>query len=441
MKIFLISPSSGVDRETPRGLALSPLALHVLAGLTSPEHEIKIIDEELELADTNEACDVVGISCHTANVSRSYELAGMFRQRGIPVVLGGIHPTVLPEESIQHCDAVVMGEAENVWAGVLGDIEKGKLKRFYKGTYPDLKEFISLKTRKPKLSQAFGVIPVETSRGCPYYCNFCAVPVHYGRKQRHKPVEHVVRDLIESGARKVFFVDDNIMGNPGYAREFLKEIAPLKIKWAAQSSIKVVQKNPDLLRLAKDAGCLGIFFGIESVANSSVKPLKKNIADKQGLIDAIKMVRDSGICFISGMIFGFDEDTEAVFDEALEFVYKNKIFFPTFSYLMPYPGTDLFTQLSKEKRILSTNWDDYNVNWGRVVFKPKNFSAEKLHEETLRVKIESTKLSSILGKLPSQTSHAVYYMILNYGYHLQAKEVQKHNVKIGLKNIVIPGTF
>lgn len=442
MKILLISPIFRVDRGTPEQLSIPSLSLHILAGLTPSEHEVKIVEEEVKLVDINEDCDLVGISCYTANIRRCYELAAKFRARGIPVVLGGIHPTVLPEESIQYADAVVMGEAENIWAGLLTDFKNGKLKKFYRGTFPEFNEYVSAKTRDPKISpHAYGVVAAETSRGCPYTCDFCSVPVHYGRKQRHKPIEHVIRDLKEIGAKRVFFVDDNIMGAPKYSEELMKALIPLNIKWAGQSSIKVIQKNPHLLKLAKKAGCQGLFFGIESVAESSLNVLKKNIREKQVISDTIKMIRDHGIYVYSGMIFGFDEDTEGVFDEALEFVYKNKIATPSFTYLTPYPGTDLFAKLQSQNRIISTNWDDYNFIWGRVAYKPKNFSAEKLLDETLRVKLESSKMSAVFSRFPANWHHPFFYFAINYGQNREARLIKSHRDEIVENNIVIPNTF
>ncbi|MES0489270.1 MAG: radical SAM protein [Leptospirales bacterium] len=442
MKILLIGPVFQADKATQDGLAIPSLSLHILAALTPAEHEVVIVDEERGvLTDTNEECDLVGISCYTSNIRRCYKLASAFRERGIPVVLGGIHPSAVPKESIRYADAVVIGEAENVWQNLLKDVQNNKLKKMYKGSFPDLKEYLPLKTRKPKLSQAFGVVVTETSRGCPYTCDFCSVYLHYGRTQRHKPVEHVVRDLVEVGAKRVFFVDDNIMGNPNYARELMKQLTPLKIQWAAQTSIKVIQKNPDLLKLAVQSGCQGLFFGIESISDASLKAFHKNIKDKQMIFDTLKMVRDAGIFIYAGMIFGFDEHTEEVFDEAIEFIYKSKISSVNFTYLTPFPGTVLFDRLQKENRIISTNWDDYHFTWGRVPFLPKHFSPEKLLQETLRVKLEVSKLGSLLKRFPANWHHPIYYSAINYELNREAKMIKKYHEDYRSNNIITPSTF
>jgi len=427
MKILLISPVYQVDKPSQELLTLPALSLHIIASLTPPEHEVKIIEEEVKLTDTNEDCDLVGISCYTANIRRCYQLADKFRARGIPVVLGGIHPTVMPDEAAQHADSVVIGEAEKTWDILLEDLKRGKLKKVYHDPYPNLNNFIELKTRKPRLSHGFGVLPAETSRGCPYTCDFCAVPVHYGRKQRHRPVEHVIRDLAESGGKRFFFVDDNIMGDPRYARELITQMIPLNIKWAGQSSIKVIQKNPDLLDLAYRSGCAGLFFGLETISHSSLKTLGKSIRDVNEIAETIRMIRDSGIYFYSGMIFGFDSDTESVFDDTLEFIQKNKIGSIGINILTPYPGTPLFAKLQAEGRIISTNWDDYNFIWGRVVYQPKNFTPEKLFEETLRIKMETASFGKTIERM--HWRHGFYHMAINYGMYREARLIQKHHMK------------
>jgi len=441
MKIILISPVFQQDKATQKQLVLPSLSLHVLAGLTPEEHEVKIVEEVLGIANCDENCDLVGISCFTSNIRRGYELADKFRLRGIPVVMGGIHPTVLPEEALQHADAVVLGEAENVWQDLLEDLKKGKLKKLYRGNYPDLKKHVTLRTRNRKSSHAYGVIPAETSRGCPYTCDFCSVPVHYGRKQRHKPVENVIHDLIEADARKVFFVDDNIMGDPNYSRELMTQLIPLKIKWVSQSTLKVIQKNPDLLILAKKSGCQGLYFGLETISDTSIRILKKNIREKQMISDTLEKVRDSGLFIYTSIIFGFDEDTESVFDESLEFFYKNKIASSSFTHLTPYPGTELFAQLQKNNRIISTNWDDYNHIWGRVVYKPVNFSPEKLYEETLRVKLESVRLGNVMGRFSANWRHPFYYLMLNYGLNYEAKMIKKNRYIKDIDNVFLSNTF
>ena len=427
MKILLISPVYQVDKPSQELLTLPALSLHIIASLTPEEHEVKIVEEEVKLTDTNEDCDLVGISCYTANIRRCYYLADKFRARGIPVVLGGIHPTVMPEESGRHADAVVIGEAEKIWGKLLEDVKNGQLKKVYHDPYPAIDNYVELKTRKPRLNHGFGVLPAETSRGCPYTCDFCAVPVHYGRVQRHKPVEHVVRDLVDSGGKRFFFVDDNIMGNPSYSRELLKAMIPLNIKWAAQSSIKVIQKNPDLLDLAKKAGCAGLFFGLETISKPALKAMGKSIRDIVEIEDTIKMIRDSGVYFYSGMIFGFDSDTESVFDDTLEFIQKNKLGSIGINILTPYPGTPLFTRLESEGRIISTNWDDYNFIWGRVVFKPKNFTPEKLFEETLRIKTETARFGRVMERM--HWRHAGYHLAINYGMNREAKLIMKNHLK------------
>lgn len=195
------------------------LALYILEGLTPPEYEVKIVEEEAERIDLEVDCNLVGISCMTANAPRAYQLSREFRKRGKTVVLGGVHPTILPEEALQHADSVVIGEAEGVWEKLLEDFRHSNLQQTYHDPLPDLKKYIPKDFTHIIKKRLFNLIPVLTTRGCPYNCNFCCVTNLFGKKIRHIPIENVVRDIQESGAKEFLFLDDNIIGHPSYAKE------------------------------------------------------------------------------------------------------------------------------------------------------------------------------------------------------------------------------
>ncbi|MES0490918.1 MAG: radical SAM protein [Leptospirales bacterium] len=425
MKILLTCPVSGTGHSPPSKIIVPNLPLRIIAALTPPEHQIVISEETVEPIDFEQECDVVGISTATANAKRAYEIADEFRKRGKTIIMGGIHPTMLPDEALQHCDCVVIGEVEGVWKKLMADLEKGKLKKKYTDPFPLLDTYIprlDIDNNKGRLGSGFAA--VETTRGCPYTCNFCTVPVQFGRKLRHRPIEHVVKDIVLSGKKKVFFLDDNIIGNPKYAREMLKALIPLKIQWMGQSSMKVLQKNPDITKLAIQSGCIGLFFGLESVSDS-MSIIPKAIKDKQENANFLKHIRDSGIHVHTAVIFGFDTDTEGVFDETLEFLLKNKISSAGFATLIPFPGTPLFDELDKEGRILTRDWDEYNDQWGSTVYQPKNFSPEKLYYETNRVKVEFTKFSNIYARAWANRRRPLIYLMINtafYGIHKSAMQ-------------------
>jgi radical SAM superfamily enzyme YgiQ (UPF0313 family) len=211
MKILLISPCSDINDRKPKSVMIPQLAMHLIAGLTPPGHEVKIIEEEIDEINLEEDCDLVGISCMTANASRAYQLSREFKKRGKKVVMGGVHPTILPGEAIQSCDSVVIGEAEGVWGQVLDDCRHNRLQEFYHKPHPSLETYVRIPHRKDTRKRLFNVIPVMTTRGCPYNCDFCCVHDIYGRRVRHIPVKNVVRPGIDIICER-YGVDENGLG-------------------------------------------------------------------------------------------------------------------------------------------------------------------------------------------------------------------------------------
>jgi radical SAM superfamily enzyme YgiQ (UPF0313 family) len=412
MKLLLISPCKDPSFRRSKFVLIPQLALHVIAGLTPEEHEVKIVEEEIEDINIDEECDLVGLTCMTANAPRAYHLAHQFRKRGKKVVLGGIHPTILPDEALQHADSVVIGEVEGVWRQLLDDFAAGKLRERYHKAYPVLNEFIDLRTRIQTRKRLFDVVPVMTTRGCPWGCDFCCVHDIYGRKIRHIPVENVVRDIVSSGRKFFLFLDDNIVGDPVYAKNLFKAIKPLSIKWTGQASISFVS-NTELLDLAAGSGCTAMFFGLESVSKSQLKKMRKSIKDLQKLEDAIRRVKDAGIYFHASMIFGFDDDTVDVFPETLTFLEKNRISSASLNVLTPYPGTKIYRQFLQEDRLLTNDWKYFDHN--TVVYQPVKMTPFELQAGRMWIASEFTKLSSIARKLPYHLDHPLYHLAMNLG--------------------------
>ncbi len=306
MKILLVSPSVNPGERTNKQMLMPQLALFILQGLTPKEHQVTTVDEEAEEIDLEHDCDLVGISCMTANASRAYGLAAEFKKRGRTVVLGGVHPTLLPDEALRHGDAVVIGEAEGVWAELLEDYQSGRLKRTYHNPRPDLSRYVPKDFAKITKQHLFGLVPIMTSRGCPYHCDFCCVTDLFGKEIRHVPVGNVVRDIQESGAKHFMFLDDNIIGHPAYAKELFAALRPLRISWVGQSSISMLVKDEELLKLAAESGCKGLFVGLESVKEAQMGSLRKSFNSVLGLEMGLKKVRQAGIFILASMIFGFD---------------------------------------------------------------------------------------------------------------------------------------
>lgn len=410
MKILLISPCIDDETRSRKSMLMPQLALFILAGLTPPEHSVTIVEEEIEHVPLDLDCDIVGLSCMTSNAPRAYALAGEFKRRGKTVVLGGIHPTILPEEALQHADAVVIGEAEGVWPQLLDDYAKGKLQRTYHNPSPPLEEYIPIRLHQGLKKGLFSVIPVMTTRGCPYDCDFCCVHDIYGPKVRHVPVENVIRYLVDSGGKRFMFLDDNIVGDPRYARDLFGAMKPLRIKWVGQASLSFAS-NTALLRLAAGSGCVGLFIGLESVSESRLGQMHKSLKRIGELEKAIKEIMGFGIIIMASVVFGFDEDTAGSFGETLEFLDRNRIGAAQFNVLTPYPGTRTYRRLKDEHRLLTEDWQYYRHT--SVVFKPRQMTPRELAWGRLWTRNEFTKTSSIIKRFPYNWRHPLFYLALN----------------------------
>jgi radical SAM superfamily enzyme YgiQ (UPF0313 family) len=423
MKILLISPTVDANKRTNKRLMIPQLALYILQGLTPAEHEVKIIEEETQPIDLDQDCDLVAISCMTANAPRAYELSKSFKARGKTVVLGGVHPTILPDEALQYADAVAVGEAEGVWEGILNDFQNNNLKREYHNPNPDLDKYVPKDFSSIIGKRIYKLIPVMTTRGCPYNCDFCCVTNLFGKKIRHIPVEHVVRDIIESGAKNLMMLDDNIIAHPAYAKKLFRALKPLKINWVGQSSISLLVNDDELMQLAAESGCKVLFFGIESVAVEQLKTMRKSITEIDKLESAIRKIKKMGILIHASIVFGFDEDTLEIFDETVEFLKKNKICTVSFNVLTPYPGTKTNIELNNEGRLITTDWKYYDHN--TVVFKPKNMTPFELQLGKVNARKSFYSLKSVFSRFFGNLYSPWIYLALNYGHIKQVRREMK----------------
>jgi len=419
MKILLISPTVDAEKRTNKGLMLPQLALYILEGLTPKEHEVRIIEEESELVDLEQECDLVGISCMTANAPRAYELCREFKKRGKTVLLGGVHPTILPEEALEHADCVVVGEAEGVWDTLLKDFQKNELKERYHEPKPDLAKYVRKDFKKILKNRLFKMIPVMTTRGCPYNCEFCCVTNLFGKKIRHIPIENVVSDILDSGAKNIMFLDDNIIGHPKYAKALFKAIKPLKVNWVGQASVSLLVGDDELMQLAAESGCKAMFFGIESVSVDQLQTLRKALKEIEHLESAIKKIKKMGILIHASMVFGFDNDTKEIFNETVQFLIKNKVSTVSFNVLTPYPGTKIYDELKSEDRLTTTDWKYYDHN--TVVFKPKNMTPFELQMGKINARKKFYSLPSVLRRLSGNLYNPKLYLPMNYGHMKQVR--------------------
>ncbi len=414
MKILLIAPS--LNRGRSHFLRMPQLTLGVISALTPADIEVDVVEEEIEEINFEKHYDLVGISCMTFIAHRAYQLSSFFQAKGSKVVLGGIHPTVMPQEAIKHCDSVVMGEAEGCWEELLGDFRHNRLKQFYKSFNADLSRF-----PVPKLKNShtpFQVTPIFCTRGCPYACEFCSVTDLYGKKLRHRNVKDIVNEIASRDSDKFFFMDDNIIGDAKFARELFPALADLKIRWVGQASISLA-KNRDLLELARKSGCSGLFVGLESVSSVNLKKLRKTPDDAIEHGKAIQIIRDAGIYFHASLVFGLDDDDVSIFEKTLEFLHKNKIPGATFNILTPYPGTAIFERFKNEGRLLNQDW--WNYNHRTVVFKPLNMTPEELAEGFIWMGKNYYTKTSIFTRFFSNYNHPLLYLTINWGHRKDYK--------------------
>jgi radical SAM superfamily enzyme YgiQ (UPF0313 family) len=356
------------------------LSTTLLTALTPHEHEVSIHDESIAPLNFDEECDLVAITAMTPLAPRGYEIADAYRRRGVRVVMGGMHSTWLPEEAINHCDAVVIGEADEIWAEVVRDAARGRLKRFYQQkARTDLSQ-VPLPRREllpPK--GYFFENTIQTTRGCPFDCEFCSVTAIYGGTYRTRPIAEVEREIqsLRRAPAYIFFVDDNIVGDMRYARELFTMLSHYRLRWVSQGPISIAQ-NEKLVRLMAQAGCHGMFIGFESLSPENLKLMGKKTNKVERYEAGIKRFHDHGIGVHASFVFGYDYDDPTVFEKFISFANRNKIDGAFLPVLTPFPGTRIHQRLKKEGRILTEDWSRYDM--ATVVFQPKGMTVEELQE-------------------------------------------------------------
>jgi len=417
MKILLISPSSDEFLNHSKGKSTICTALPLLAAYTPSEHQIVIADQNYGDNVYLDDVDLVGISAMTPQAHAAYKIADHYKQKGIKVVMGGIHASMLPDEALQHADAICIGEGDAVWVDIINDAKKNKLKKTYKAdALFDMAKIPPLRNDLVKRKRTtFGHTIVQATRGCPFSCEFCITSTLFGNKYRFRPVENVIDEIKKEGNKLTVFIDDNIFGNAEYSEKLFKALIPLKIKWAGQASLNLATKDPKLLKLARKSGCIGLFVGLESVNNLAAET--HGISKKLGstsldeMAQKIKMLLSHGIIVQSSIIFGLDSDDIHTFEKSVNFLKKNNVSYSSFCILTPYPGTKLYERFKKEGRLLHEDWSQYNNQ--HVVFKPTNFTPQQLKDGSDWAGNALHTIGSIMKRFRSNWKMPIFYLGMN----------------------------
>ncbi len=404
MKITFIRPNMWEERSAD---AMEPLAFAILAVLTPPEHQITLYDEKLESIDFDHESDLVAMSVETYTAKRAYEISFQFKQRGIPVVMGGYHPTLMPDETKQFADAIVIGDAEDLWQQVLDDTEKNCLKPIYSqaddpdlaGIIPDRKIFKGKKYSR--------LLPVFFGRGCRYACDFCTIHSFYNARLRQRPIDEMLLEIEKLKSKYIVFIDDNLFINSSVTTQFLKAIKPLKLNWACQVSIDIA-KDPGLLDMMAESGCVAALIGFESLNKDNLAQMKKKWNLKYGDYQtSIKQIQERGIMIHASFVLCYDHDTTDSFEIMVNFALENKFCLAQFNPLTPMPGSKLYEHLRKEGRLIYDRWWlDPRYKYGDAALNPKGMTPDELTEGCYWARTEFNKYSSIFKRAFAKNGNA-----------------------------------
>lgn len=409
MKVLYITPHPNPNYKMFNRFTHPPLTLKQLAGITPAEHDVMVIDERIKPIPFNSEYDAVGLSCMTFNVLRGYEVAEEFRKRGIPVFMGGYHPSLLPDEVKPHVDSVVIGEAELTLPRLLSDIEHNQLKPFYR---PE--RFVEPE-EIPPARHDIGTYnpfdePIQATRGCPTGCDFCAMTVVEGNRVRARPVDHMIDEMKSIKTKSIFFADASLTVKPSYSKSLFKAMAELNKYFSCYGNINVLARDDEFLRLAREAGIFNWYVGIESISQENIDASGKSTNKVEQYKQAVKKIRDNGMMITGFFMFGFDFDTVETFDKTLQAMYDWGFDEVSFSVVTPYPGTGLFNRYEKEGRITCRDWSKYAE--GNVNYTLKNLTEKELREGIKRISREFYSYPNIIKRSFSNSQFSLYRIFI-----------------------------
>ncbi len=404
MQVTLIKPTLGRTERGDRFIddaRMEPLPLGVLAGLTPAGVDLRLVDDRIDTIDYDEPTDLVAITVETFTARRAYEIAAEYRARGVPVVMGGMHATLLPDEVAEHADAIVTGDAESVWAEVVGDAHEGRLQPRYHGAFGTPQPG---SVPRRDLYAGKGYLPLsllQFGRGCTNRCEYCAVTEYFGHRHYARPVAEVVHEIESQGLRDLFFVDDNLVADHEVAKELFRALVPLKIRWVSQVSLDHVN-DPELLDLMVASGCLGNVIGFESLDADCLRQMHKapNLRSADAYAVEVAELRRRHLQTWAALVLGYDHDTVDSLRAMCDWAIGNRFTFAAFNVLMPYPNTPLYARLAEEGRLLYDGrwWLHPEYRFNHAAFKPARMSADELTEVGWECRRRWSSLPSIVKR-------------------------------------------
>jgi len=416
MRVTFVMPAVGRKNNQTyvNSWKMEPLALAVLAGLTPMDIEVDFFDDRLEAIPYEHPTDLVAMNVETYTAQRAYQISQQFRRRGVPVILGGYHPTLFPGEAGMEANSILIGEGEDVWAQILKDSQERRLRKVYKSQVRPILNGVKPRRDIFKGKKYLPIALIESARGCKFNCNFCSVTSFFEHTYRPRPIKEIVKEIQDMKVKRIFFVDDNITCDFKRAKELFKALIPLKIQWFSQGSINMAE-DVEMLSLMKQSGCLGVLIGFESLNHENLMLMGKQWNTKESYEEAIRKFRDSGIVIYATFVFGYDRDDLDSIKRTLAFAIQQKFFLAAFNHLVPFPGTPLYEEMKQGGRLLSERWWlDPNYKFGDVAFKPKLMTPQELSDGCRKAREEFYSYLSIGKRLDLKSNCSGLGMTLNY---------------------------